>query len=48
MPEHAAAPTPQTQDTAGPPATPAARRTGLLVTFVLGGLTATPDRKSVV
>ncbi|MFJ9925049.1 MULTISPECIES: multidrug effflux MFS transporter [Streptomyces] len=42
MPEHAAAPTPQTQDTAGPPATPAARRTGLLVTFVLGGLTATP------
>ncbi|MER6333697.1 multidrug effflux MFS transporter [Streptomyces sp. NPDC001034] len=41
MPEHAAAPTPQTENTA-PPASPAARRAGLLVTLVLGGLTATP------
>ncbi|MFR9791485.1 multidrug effflux MFS transporter [Streptomyces sp. MB22_4] len=42
MPEHAAAPTPQTENTTAPPASPAARRAGLLVTFVLGGLTATP------
>lgn len=44
MPEHAAAPTPETgheSATAQPPAA-ATRRTGLLVTFVLGGLTATP------
>ncbi|MCE3030672.1 MULTISPECIES: multidrug effflux MFS transporter [Streptomyces] len=60
MPEHAAAPTPRTDqdqdrdreqgedrgkghDSAEKAtASPAARRTGLLVTFVLGGLTATP------
>ncbi|GLX48434.1 Bcr/CflA family drug resistance efflux transporter [Streptomyces hygroscopicus subsp. hygroscopicus] len=42
MPEHAAAPTPQTENTTAPPASPAARRAGLLVTFILGGLTATP------
>ncbi|MEU5795053.1 multidrug effflux MFS transporter [Streptomyces sp. NPDC047813] len=46
MPEHAAAPAPRTdQDddrTENTAASPAARRTGLLVTFVLGGLTATP------
>ncbi|CUW28117.1 MULTISPECIES: multidrug effflux MFS transporter [Streptomyces] len=43
MPEHAAAPTPETQQesTTAPPSA-ATRRTGLLVTFVLGGLTATP------
>ncbi|GAA3121503.1 multidrug effflux MFS transporter [Streptomyces rameus] len=42
MPEHAAAPTPETDhmSTARHPA--ATRRTGLLVTVVLGGLTATP------
>ncbi|WP_333772824.1 multidrug effflux MFS transporter [Streptomyces sp. IBSBF 3136] len=43
MPEHGAAPAPETEQqptTAPPPAT--ARRTGLLVTLVLGGLTATP------
>ncbi|MFH8340826.1 multidrug effflux MFS transporter [Streptomyces sp. AM6-12] len=42
MPEHAAAPTPRTEDPETATASPAARRTGLLVTFVLGGLTATP------
>ncbi|WP_256638051.1 multidrug effflux MFS transporter [Streptomyces murinus] len=46
MPEHAAAPTPRTDKdddhTENTSASPAARRTGLLVTFVLGGLTATP------
>jgi DHA1 family bicyclomycin/chloramphenicol resistance-like MFS transporter len=42
MPEHAEAPTPETDhmSTARHPA--ATRRTGLLVTVVLGGLTATP------
>ncbi|MFE2097418.1 MULTISPECIES: multidrug effflux MFS transporter [unclassified Streptomyces] len=44
MPEHAAAPTPETerQSTTAPVPAAATRRTGLLVTFVLGGLTATP------
>ncbi|MFF5011765.1 multidrug effflux MFS transporter [Streptomyces sp. NPDC001165] len=44
MPEHAAAPTPETerQSTTAPVSAAATRRTGLLVTFVLGGLTATP------
>ncbi|MFH8768387.1 multidrug effflux MFS transporter [Streptomyces sp. NPDC017958] len=44
MPEHAAAPTPETerQSTTAPVSVAATRRTGLLVTFVLGGLTATP------
>ncbi|OIK29459.1 multidrug effflux MFS transporter [Streptomyces malaysiense] len=42
MPEHAAAPAPRTDDTDHTTAPPAARRTGLLVTLVLGGLTATP------
>ncbi|MFJ9866156.1 multidrug effflux MFS transporter [Streptomyces sp. NPDC101165] len=44
MPEHAAAPTPETerQSTTAPGSAAATRRTGLLVTFVLGGLTATP------
>jgi DHA1 family bicyclomycin/chloramphenicol resistance-like MFS transporter len=45
MPEHAAAaPTPDTERQPAPrnPATRSARRTGLLVTLVLGGLTATP------
>ncbi|MEV6810410.1 multidrug effflux MFS transporter [Streptomyces sp. NPDC017248] len=43
MPEHTAAPTPDTRRE-GATARPAAgvRRTGLLVTFLLGGLTATP------
>ncbi|WEO97772.1 multidrug effflux MFS transporter [Streptomyces sp. FXJ1.172] len=40
MPEHAAPATARTGHTAPPPA--AARRAGLLVTLVLGGLTATP------
>ncbi|AKJ13539.1 MFS transporter [Streptomyces incarnatus] len=42
MREHAAAPTPDTQHSSTPAPTSAARRTGLLVTLVLGGLTATP------
>jgi DHA1 family bicyclomycin/chloramphenicol resistance-like MFS transporter len=44
MPEHAAAPTPETEctSTTAPPSTAPTRRTGLLVTLVLGGLTATP------
>ncbi|MEV6049451.1 multidrug effflux MFS transporter [Streptomyces sp. NPDC052107] len=43
MPEHAAAPTPDTHHSSTPARTSAAgRRTGLLVTLVLGGLTATP------
>ncbi|OXY94252.1 multidrug effflux MFS transporter [Streptomyces diastatochromogenes] len=44
MPEHAAAPTPETehQSTTAPAPVAATRRTGLLVTLVLGGLTATP------
>jgi DHA1 family bicyclomycin/chloramphenicol resistance-like MFS transporter len=44
MPEHAAAPTPETEctSTTAPSSTAATRRTGLLVTLVLGGLTATP------
>ncbi|KOV71057.1 multidrug effflux MFS transporter [Streptomyces sp. MMG1121] len=48
MPEHATAPTPERERErrGGIPAAPspaaATRRTGLLVTFVLGGLTATP------
>ncbi|GHI08166.1 MFS transporter [Streptomyces cellostaticus] len=44
MPEHAAAPTPETEHESAiaQPATAATRRTGLLVTLVLGGLTATP------
>ncbi|MFE0511737.1 multidrug effflux MFS transporter [Streptomyces sp. NPDC058964] len=44
MPEHAAASTPDTERLPAPgsPSTPATRRTGLLVTLVLGGLTATP------
>ncbi|MFJ3301967.1 multidrug effflux MFS transporter [Streptomyces sp. NPDC086549] len=44
MPEHAAASRPDTerQPAPGSPATRSARRTGLLVTLVLGGLTATP------
>ncbi|MFE1308031.1 multidrug effflux MFS transporter [Streptomyces sp. NPDC058755] len=44
MPEHAAAPTPETecQSTTAPVSAAVTRRTGLLVTFVLGGLTATP------
>ncbi|MFD9091984.1 multidrug effflux MFS transporter [Streptomyces collinus] len=43
MPEHAAAPAPETeQQPTTAPAPAAARRTGLLVTLVLGGLTATP------
>ncbi|MEU9475228.1 multidrug effflux MFS transporter [Streptomyces sp. NPDC048191] len=40
MHEHAAAPTPRTRPTAAPPSGPA-RRTGPLVTLLLGGLTAT-------
>ncbi|MER6566423.1 multidrug effflux MFS transporter [Streptomyces sp. NPDC001093] len=43
MPEYAAAPTPDTHRSPTPPRTSAAtRRTGPLVTLVLGGLTATP------
>ncbi|MER6733813.1 multidrug effflux MFS transporter [Streptomyces puniciscabiei] len=42
MREHAAAPTPDTHHSSTPARTSAARRTGLLVTLVLGGLTATP------
>ncbi|MGW7379999.1 multidrug effflux MFS transporter [Streptomyces sp. NPDC054794] len=44
MAEHAAAPTPRTRRRPAPrpPGTRADRRTGLLVTLVLGGLTATP------
>ncbi|MER6060052.1 multidrug effflux MFS transporter [Streptomyces sp. NPDC001792] len=43
MPEHAAAPTPDTHHSSTSARTSAAgRRTGLLVTLVLGGLTATP------
>ncbi|MET8802532.1 multidrug effflux MFS transporter [Streptomyces sp. NPDC004546] len=43
MPEHAAAPTPDTHHSSTSVRTSAAgRRTGLLVTLVLGGLTATP------
>ncbi|WP_225827887.1 multidrug effflux MFS transporter [Streptomyces naphthomycinicus] len=43
MPEHAAAPAAATEQESGTTAPSAAtRRTGLLVTFVLGGLTATP------
>ncbi|MEU4032900.1 multidrug effflux MFS transporter [Streptomyces collinus] len=43
MPEHAAAPVPETErQPTTAPAPAAARRTGLLVTLVLGGLTATP------
>ncbi|MGW2744693.1 multidrug effflux MFS transporter [Streptomyces sp. NPDC001450] len=44
MPEHAEAPTPETerQSTTATVPVAATRRTGLLVTFVLGGLTATP------
>ncbi|MFF7351167.1 MULTISPECIES: multidrug effflux MFS transporter [Streptomyces] len=43
MPEHAAAPTPDTHHSPTPDRTSTAtRRTGLLVTLVLGGLTATP------
>ncbi|MFI9254304.1 multidrug effflux MFS transporter [Streptomyces sp. NPDC053069] len=45
MPEHAAAPPPETEQGSTAPATPptaGTRRTGLLVTLVLGGLTATP------
>ncbi|MFS4092879.1 multidrug effflux MFS transporter [Streptomyces sp. AF1A] len=44
MPEHAATPAPEAESasTAAPPSTAAGRRTGPLVTLVLGGLTATP------
>ncbi|MEU0053865.1 multidrug effflux MFS transporter [Streptomyces sp. NPDC006184] len=42
MPEHAAAQTPGTEHPPTAPSPPADRRTGLLVTLVLGGLTATP------
>ncbi|MER6027912.1 multidrug effflux MFS transporter [Streptomyces sp. NPDC001851] len=45
MSEHAAAPPPETEQGSPTPAAPpaaATRRTGLLVTLVLGGLTATP------
>ncbi|WP_432171455.1 multidrug effflux MFS transporter [Streptomyces sp. 1222.5] len=44
MPEHAAAPTPETEHPPTPAPRPATttRRTGLLITLVLGGLTATP------
>ncbi|MEU3856115.1 multidrug effflux MFS transporter [Streptomyces sp. NPDC028722] len=42
MPEHAAAQTPGTEHPSTAPGPPADRRTGLLVTLVLGGLTATP------
>ncbi|AYN41626.1 Bcr/CflA family efflux MFS transporter [Streptomyces dangxiongensis] len=42
MPEHAAAQTPGTECSSTAPGPPADRRTGLLVTLVLGGLTATP------
>ncbi|MFF5854381.1 multidrug effflux MFS transporter [Streptomyces sp. NPDC012751] len=44
MPEHTAAPTPGTErrGTATAPGPAATRRTGLLVTLVLGGLAATP------
>ncbi|ANP54691.1 DHA1 family bicyclomycin/chloramphenicol resistance-like MFS transporter [Streptomyces griseochromogenes] len=44
MAEHAAAPTPERghEPTTAQPSAPATRRTGPLVTLVLGGLTATP------
>ncbi|MFF9085140.1 multidrug effflux MFS transporter [Streptomyces sp. NPDC014991] len=42
MPEHAAAQTPGTEHASTAQSPPADRRTGLLVTLVLGGLTATP------
>ncbi|MFJ7147991.1 multidrug effflux MFS transporter [Streptomyces sp. NPDC100445] len=42
MPEHAPAQTPGTEQASTAQSPPADRRTGLLVTLVLGGLTATP------